>query len=74
MKAPARCPECGSQEIRSTTRQVIPDGPIEVFVCGNCDWASDLRIGRPPADRSKNLTLRRLLAKPKSNTEPPVGD
>ena len=52
------CPECGSDEIRPTTRK----GDIHVVVCGVCDWASDPRIGRPPADRSKNFTLRRLIA------------
>jgi hypothetical protein len=36
-------------------------GDITAFVCGVCDWASDPRIGRPPADRSKNFTLRRLI-------------
>jgi hypothetical protein len=34
---------------------------ITAFVCPVCDWASDPRIGRPPADRSKNFTLRRLI-------------
>jgi hypothetical protein len=69
MEAPERCPECGSDEVRITSRRLIPDGLVEAAVCGNCDWASDPRIGRPPADRSKNLTLRRLLAPPE-----PEGD
>jgi len=56
--APDRCPECGSDELRTTTRQ----GDIQVVVCGVCDWSSDPRVGRPPADRSKNFTLRRLIA------------
>jgi hypothetical protein len=60
-KPPDHCPECGSDEVRATQRRVIPDGLIDAFVCGNCDWASDPRIGRPPADRSKNYTLRRLM-------------
>src|SRR6266550_287055 len=58
MDAPDRCPECGSDELRTTTRK----GDIQVVVCGVCDWSSDPRVGRPPADRSKNFTLRRLLA------------
>ncbi len=74
MDAPERCPECGSREIRATSRQVIPDGLIEAFVCGNCDWASDHRIGRPAADRSKNYTLRRLLAPPVKPDDRPSSD
>ena len=58
---PATCPECGSTEIRETTRAMGIYGDITAFVCGVCDWASDPRIGRPPADRSKNFTLRRLI-------------
>jgi hypothetical protein len=61
MERPDRCPECRSWEIRSATRRVAPEGEIQVWVCGNCDWVSDLRVGRPPADRSKNYTLRRLM-------------
>jgi len=34
---------------------------ITAYVCPVCDWASDPRIGRPPAARSKNFTLRRLI-------------
>ena len=62
MDAPDRCPECGSDELRTTTRK----GDIQVVVCGVCDWSSDPRVGRPPADRSKNFTLRRLLAASKA--------
>ena len=62
MQKPERCPECGSTEIRETTRPYALYGDITAFVCGVCDWASDPRIGRPPADRSKNFTLRRLIA------------
>jgi hypothetical protein len=55
------CPECGSDELRRTKR-VLPDlTEIDVTVCGVCHWASDPRVGRPPADRSKNVTLRRLM-------------
>ena len=36
-------------------------GDVTAFVCGVFDWASDPRIGRPPADRSKTFTLRRLI-------------
>jgi hypothetical protein len=65
MDAPDRCPECGSDELRTTTRK----GDIQVVVCGVCDWSSDPRVGRPPADRSKNFTLRRLLAASKRSNE-----
>jgi hypothetical protein len=65
MDAPDRCPECGSDELRTTTRK----GGIQVVVCGVCDWSSDPRVGRPPADRSKNFTLRRLLAASKQSKE-----
>ena len=65
MDAPDRCPECGSDELRTTTRK----GDIQVVVCGVCDWSSDPRVGRPPADRSKNFTLRRLLAASKQPNE-----
>ncbi|MBI3649291.1 MAG: hypothetical protein HY240_11170 [Actinobacteria bacterium] len=61
MTAPDACPECGSGEIQETTRTTALHGHIRAFVCGACHWTSDLRIGRPPADRSKNVTLRRLL-------------
>jgi rubredoxin len=64
---PKSCPECGSKEIRETTRALGIYGDVTAFVCGVCDWASDPRMGRPPADRSKNITLRRLL---KQHDEP----
>jgi len=63
--APDRCPECGSEELRTTTRK----GDLQVVVCGVCDWSSDPRVGRPPADRSKNFTLRRLIAASKQTNE-----
>lgn len=59
--APSTCPECGSDEIRQTTRTIGIYGDVTAYVCSVCDWASDPRIGRPPADRSKNFTLRRLI-------------
>jgi hypothetical protein len=52
-----RCPECSSTELRTTTRK-----EVEIQVCGVCDWSSDPSKGRQPADRSKNFTLRRLVA------------
>jgi hypothetical protein len=52
-----QCPECSSTELRTTTRK-----EVEIKVCGVCDWSSDPHKGRPPADRSKNFTLRRLVA------------
>jgi hypothetical protein len=65
---PSTCPECSSNEIRETTRSIGLYGDVTAYVCGVCDWASDPRIGRPPADRSKNLTLRRLIGD-RSNNE-----
>ena len=62
VQKPERCPECGSTEVRETTRPYALYGDITAFVCSVCDWSSDPRIGRPPADRSKNFTLRRLIA------------
>jgi hypothetical protein len=56
------CPECGSDEIHPTARTSSIYGEIRAFYCGACDWTSDLRLGRPPAARSKNVTLRRMLA------------
>ena len=70
MQKPERCPECGSTEIRTTTRPYALYGDITAFVCGVCDWASDPRIGRPPADRSKNITLRRLMSDVETEREP----
>ena len=61
VEKPSTCPECGSDEIRETTRALGIYGDVTAYVCGVCDWASDPRIGRPPADRSKNITLRRLI-------------
>jgi hypothetical protein len=62
MERPELCPECGCDEIRDTARFSSIHGTIDAFYCGACDWISDFRIGRPPAARSKNVTLRRLLA------------
>ncbi|HJX08661.1 MAG TPA: hypothetical protein VJ736_11390 [Actinomycetota bacterium] len=61
MDRPSTCPECRSDEIRETTRSIGIYGDVTAFICSVCDWSSDLRIGRPPADRSKNITLRRLI-------------
>jgi hypothetical protein len=58
---PHRCPECRSTELVEVARRTSLYGEIHAVVCRVCDWASDHRIGRPPADRSKNFTLRRLL-------------
>ena len=62
VEGPERCPECGSDELHETTRTYALHGEIRAIVCGVCHWASDPRVGRPPADRSKNVTLRRLVA------------
>jgi rubredoxin len=67
---PDRCPECGSDELRPTTRHHSLQGNVEAWVCGVCDWSSNPLIGRPAADRSKNVTLRRLLA----SSQPPKRD
>ena len=62
MEAPPTCPECRSTELHETKRHLDPFTEIKVMVCGVCHWASDPRVGRPPADRGKNVTLRRLMA------------
>jgi hypothetical protein len=62
MDRPATCPECGSSELRETERRLGDATVIKPLVCGVCHWASDPRLGRPPADRSKNITLRRLMS------------
>jgi transcription elongation factor Elf1 len=69
------CPECGSNELHATKRVLDGYTEIDVTVCGVCHWASDVRVGRPPADRSKNVTLRRLMqdAKPAERV-PPASD
>lgn len=56
------CPECRSTELRRTKRVLDPFTEVDVWVCGVCHWASDPRVGRPPADRGKNFTLRRLMS------------
>jgi hypothetical protein len=61
MEAPDRCPECRSPEIAQVERFSSMHGTILTVVCRACDWSADPRIGRPPADRSKNVGLRRLL-------------
>jgi len=61
VQQPRTCPECGSDELHDTTRILDGYTEIKVTVCGVCHWASDTRVGRPPADRSKNVTLRRLM-------------
>jgi hypothetical protein len=62
MDKPDRCPECGCTAIMQTTRHHSVDGTIHAFMCRECHWISDPRVGRPPADHSKNVTLRRLIA------------
>jgi hypothetical protein len=58
-----RCPECSSTELRTVLWK-----ETEIQVCSVCDWSSDPSKGRPPADRSKNFTLRRLVADAKTET------
>jgi hypothetical protein len=58
-----RCPECSSTELRTVLWK-----EAEIQVCSVCDWSSDPSKGRPPADRSKNFTLRRLVADAKTET------
>jgi hypothetical protein len=60
----AQCPECSSNELRTTVRK-----DVEIQVCGVCDWSSDPSKGRPPADRSKNFTLRRLVSDAKAGQD-----
>jgi transcription elongation factor Elf1 len=64
------CPECGSEELHETKRVLDGYNEIKVTVCGVCHWASDTRVGRPPADRSKNVTLRRLMKDAGSDNAP----
>ena len=62
MERPETCPECGSSDLREETRKGLDTyTDVQVIVCGACHWASDPRVGRPPADRGKNVTLRRLM-------------
>ena len=61
MKHLKACPECRSPEIRQTERFIALHGLIRATVCGACDWSSDARVGRPAADRSKNVGLRRRM-------------
>ncbi len=62
MSGPTLCPDCGSDEISETTRDSSVHGRIKAWICRYCHWASDPRIGPPPADRGKNFTLRRRIA------------
>ena len=71
MERPETCPECGSSEIFFTKRVHDIDIEIKAWSCSVCHWVSDPRIGRPPADRGKNLTLRRLVADAKDEKEHP---
>jgi rubredoxin len=68
------CPECGSDELHDTTRVLDGYTEIKLKVCGVCHWASDPRVGRPPADRSKNVTLRRLMQDAKPADDPSSGE
>jgi hypothetical protein len=61
MDKPARCPDCGSVELVDTARKTSLYGEIHALMCRACDWSADPRMGRPAADRSKNLGLRRRL-------------
>jgi hypothetical protein len=62
MEAPDQCPECGSDEIAPIERHSSLHGTIRTKGCRACHWSADPRVGRPPADRSKNVGLRRMLA------------
>jgi hypothetical protein len=61
MDRPVVCPDCGSEEIAESVRVTSLYGEIRVIVCRACDWSPDTRIGKPAADRSKNVGLRRRL-------------
>jgi rubredoxin len=68
---PERCPDCGSVELVDVVRNTSLHGEVRAWMCRVCDWASDPRVGRPAADRSKNFTLRRLLRETSpSGTQP----
>jgi hypothetical protein len=58
---PLRCPDCGSDELVDTARKTSLYGEIHALMCRACDWSPDPRMGRPAADRSKNLGLRRRM-------------
>ena len=50
--------------IRGARRQRAHDLPlrgVHAVMCRVCDWSADPRMGRPAADRSKNVGLRRRL-------------
>jgi hypothetical protein len=61
METPDRCPECNSAEIAPIERYSSLHQTIRTVVCQACHWSADPRIGRPPADRSKNVGLRLRL-------------
>ena len=61
VEAPKRCPDCGSDELVDTARKTSLYGEIHGLMCRVCDWSPDARLGRPAADRSKNLGLRRRM-------------
>jgi hypothetical protein len=69
---PTRCPECGSSELHDTKRVLADYTEVKATVCGVCHWASDPRVGRPPADRGKNVTLQRLMRDAKPEEAPPA--
>jgi hypothetical protein len=74
METHDHCPECGSREVRATVRKHPVFGEIAATVCDVCHWASDPRIGRPPADRGKNYTLRRLVAEASEDDDADLTD
>ena len=61
MDRPRRCPDCGSSELADSERTTSLYGKIHAVICRVCDWSADPRMGRPAADRSKNVGLRRRL-------------
>jgi hypothetical protein len=71
MDLPEHCPDCGSDEIGVMERHSSIHGTIRTAVCHACHWSADPGVGPPPADRSKNVGLRRRL---RTDADEPSGE
>ena len=74
MDRPQRCPDCGSEELADSERTTSLYGKIHAVMCRVCDWSADPRMGRPAADRSKNVGLRRRLSDHDASEGTPASD
>jgi hypothetical protein len=74
MDPPSRCPDCGSGELVNSARTTSLHGEIHAVMCRACDWSADPRMGRPAADRSKNIGLRRRMETDHEGTKDIVAD